>query len=120
MPTYRLHDQHEGDDLGLVEHPAPNVEPGDVLLLADGRETLVTARVETGEGTLAALSDFDRSSPRDVDFGVSIRREPTGSASIPSQPLHSQSTRCLSGKSQQTSLLRMSAILTCFPITSST
>ena len=47
MPTYRLHD-HAGDDLGLLEHPAPNVEPGDVVMLPDGREALVTARVETG------------------------------------------------------------------------
>jgi hypothetical protein len=28
-----------------VEHPAPNVEPGDVVMLPDGREVLVTARV---------------------------------------------------------------------------
>lgn len=26
--TYRLH-AHDGDDLGLLEHPAPNIEPGD-------------------------------------------------------------------------------------------
>jgi hypothetical protein len=26
VPAYRLHD-HEGDDLVLLEHPAPNVEP---------------------------------------------------------------------------------------------
>ena len=45
VPTYRLHDT-TGDDLGLIEHPAPNVEPGDVVMLADGREALVTARVE--------------------------------------------------------------------------
>jgi hypothetical protein len=44
--AYRLHD-HEGDDLGLVEHPTPNVEPGDVVMLDDGREALVTARVKT-------------------------------------------------------------------------
>ena len=54
MPTYRLHD-HEGDDLGLLEHPAPNLEPGDVVPLADGREALVTARVEAEPGPLAAL-----------------------------------------------------------------
>ena len=29
VPTYRLHDT-TGDDLGLIEHPAPNVEPSDV------------------------------------------------------------------------------------------
>jgi hypothetical protein len=45
VPTYRLHDT-TGDDLGVIEHPAPNVEPGDVVVLADGREALVTARVE--------------------------------------------------------------------------
>jgi len=27
-------------------YPAPNVEPGDVVMLTDGREALVTARVE--------------------------------------------------------------------------
>jgi hypothetical protein len=31
MPTYRLH-AHDGDDLGLLEHPAPNVEPGDIVM----------------------------------------------------------------------------------------
>jgi len=36
MPTYRIHDT-TGDDLGTVEHPAPNVEPGDVVMLVDGR-----------------------------------------------------------------------------------
>ena len=55
MPTYRLHDT-TGDDLGLLEHPAPNIEPGDVVVLADGREALVTARVETyNVGSLAGL-----------------------------------------------------------------
>ena len=55
MPAYRLHDT-AGDDLGTTEHPAPNVEPGDVVVLADGREALVTAQVETGGvGSFAAL-----------------------------------------------------------------
>ena len=54
MPTYRIHDT-TGDDLGTVEHPAPNVEPGDVVMLVDGREAIVTARVETDGGPLAAL-----------------------------------------------------------------
>jgi hypothetical protein len=52
-PTYRVHD-HAGDDLGLVEHPAPNVAPGDVIVLADRREALVRARVEATPGPLAA------------------------------------------------------------------
>ena len=56
MPIYRLHDT-TGDDLGLLEHPAPNLEPGDVVVLADGREGVVTARVEAepGWGQLVAL-----------------------------------------------------------------
>jgi hypothetical protein len=51
---YRLH-ATTGDDLGTVEHPAPNVEAGDVIVLSHGREALVTARVETSGGALAAL-----------------------------------------------------------------
>jgi hypothetical protein len=54
VPTYRLH-AHDGDDLGLLEHPASNLEPGDVVPLADGREALVTGRVEACTRTLAAL-----------------------------------------------------------------
>ncbi len=54
VPTYRLHDT-TGDDLGLIEDPAPNVEPGDVVVLPDGREALVTARVGAEPGPLAAL-----------------------------------------------------------------
>jgi hypothetical protein len=51
---YRVYDT-TGDDLGLVEHPAPNVEPGDVVVLPDGREALVTARVEAATERLAGL-----------------------------------------------------------------
>jgi hypothetical protein len=54
VPTYRLHDT-AGDDLGLLEHPAPNLAPGDVVVLADGREALVTSRVEAELGPLVAL-----------------------------------------------------------------
>ena len=55
MPTYRVHDTI-GDDLRVIEHPAPNVGPGDVVVLDDDREALVTARVETnGVGSFAAL-----------------------------------------------------------------
>jgi hypothetical protein len=49
VAIYRLHNT-TGDDLGLIEHPAPYVEPGDVIMLNDGREALVTARVETDGG----------------------------------------------------------------------
>jgi hypothetical protein len=56
VAIYRLHDT-TGDDLGLLEHPAPNLEPGDVVVVADGREAIVTARVEAepGWGELIAL-----------------------------------------------------------------
>jgi len=56
MPVYRLHDT-TGADLGLLEHPAPNLEPGDVVWLLDGDEAVVTARFETapGPGPLVAL-----------------------------------------------------------------
>jgi hypothetical protein len=54
VSIYRLHDT-TGDDLGLLEHPAPNVEPSDVVVLADGREAIVTARVEAEPGPLVAL-----------------------------------------------------------------
>jgi hypothetical protein len=36
VSTYFLHGT-SGDDLGLLEHPAPNLEPGDVVVLEDGR-----------------------------------------------------------------------------------
>jgi hypothetical protein len=53
-PRYRLHDA-TGDDLGVIKHPAPNVEPGDVVMLADGREALVTSRVEVESEWLTAM-----------------------------------------------------------------
>jgi hypothetical protein len=50
----RLHST-DGDDF-LLEHPAPNVEAGDVVMLADGREALVTSRVDTnGDSPFVAL-----------------------------------------------------------------
>jgi hypothetical protein len=64
---YRLHD-HTDDDLGTIEHAAGNVEPGDIVFLPDGREALVTARVEAGAGPLAALLEVVISpSPLDRD-----------------------------------------------------
>jgi hypothetical protein len=56
VPICRLHDT-TGEDLGLLEHPAPNLEPSDVVVLADGREAIVTARVEAepGWGQLVAM-----------------------------------------------------------------
>lgn len=51
LPIYRLHD-HTGDDLGRLEHLAPNVQPGDVVVL----EALVNGRVESQPGApIAAL-----------------------------------------------------------------
>lgn len=56
MASYRVHDT-TGEDLGLLEHPARNLESGDVVVLTDGREGLVTARVEAepGWGQLVAM-----------------------------------------------------------------
>jgi hypothetical protein len=56
VPIYRLHGT-TGEDLGTLEHPAPNHEPGDVVVLADGREAVVTERVEAepGWGQLVAM-----------------------------------------------------------------
>jgi hypothetical protein len=54
MPLYRLH-YDTGDDVGTIEHAARNIEPGDIVFLPDGREALVTARVEAEPGPLAAL-----------------------------------------------------------------
>jgi hypothetical protein len=42
VPTYRLHDPN-GDDLGEVEHPAPNVEPEDAITLRDAWDAVVIA-----------------------------------------------------------------------------
>ena len=49
--------RHNRDDLGLLEHAASNLEPCDVVVLADGREAAVTARVEAepGPGPLVAM-----------------------------------------------------------------
>jgi len=58
VSRYRLHDT-TGDDLGVIEHPPPNVEPGDAVVLADGRGALVTARVEM-EGRAARRAAGDR------------------------------------------------------------
>ena len=56
MSVYRLHDT-TGADLGSLDHPAPNLEPGDVVWLLDGQEAVVTGRVEAepGPGVLVAM-----------------------------------------------------------------
>ena len=46
MPLYRLRDS-SANDLGLLRHPVPNLEPGDVVPLRDGRQAIVTARIES-------------------------------------------------------------------------
>ena len=48
---YRVHDA-EGDDLGVLVHPAPNVEAEDEVTLPDGRTAVVTRRVESTPGVL--------------------------------------------------------------------
>lgn len=68
MPTYRLHD-HAGDDLGLHEHPAPNLEPGDVVVFVEGREAVVQViEFPNGEATLHATVDFDNGRGRLMVF----------------------------------------------------
>ena len=55
MPVYRAHDTAR-EDVGTLLHSASNLEPGDVVVLEDSREALVTARVATdGHGPFAAL-----------------------------------------------------------------
>jgi hypothetical protein len=55
MSMYRVHDT-AGEDVGLLEHPAPNLEPGDVVVVADGREAIVRrVLTEPGPGPLVAL-----------------------------------------------------------------
>lgn len=55
MAVYFLHDP-TGADLGRLEHPAPNLEPGDVVFLLSGDEAVVTARTDArpGPGVLVA------------------------------------------------------------------
>lgn len=45
---YRLHDT-EGNDLGLIEHPATNLEPGDMVTTEDGRRWRVVRYVPAPE-----------------------------------------------------------------------
>jgi hypothetical protein len=49
MPTYCL--QGEYGYVGLLEHPVSNLEAGDVVVLGDGRQALVTARIEPWRGS---------------------------------------------------------------------
>ena len=44
MFRYRLHDT-DGDDLGELPHPAPNLEPGDTVTTEDGRSWRVVRYV---------------------------------------------------------------------------
>jgi hypothetical protein len=85
---YRLHDT-TGDDVGVLEHPAPNVEPGDVVILPDGREAIVTSRVETQRGPLAALLQVAVApTPLESDDGVAQ----IGRAPVVAHDKHAQET----------------------------
>lgn len=55
MPVYFLRDPR-GADLGILDHPVPNLEPGDVVFLLSGDEAVVTARTDArpGPGVLVA------------------------------------------------------------------
>ena len=72
VSIYRLHDT-TGEDLGLLEHFAPNLEAGDLVVLADGREAVVTARVEAepGPGPLVAMLEVAINPPR-VEAGDAL------------------------------------------------
>jgi hypothetical protein len=54
VPVYHLHYTAD-DDLGLLQHPATNVEPREVVHLSDGRDALVAARAETNDEAIWAL-----------------------------------------------------------------
>ena len=54
MPTYRVRSM-SGDYLGLVEHPAADVDRGDVVELPSGHDAIVTERFESGEESIVAL-----------------------------------------------------------------
>jgi hypothetical protein len=45
MAVYSLHDP-TGADLGVLDHPAPNLEPGDVVSLPSGDQAVVRARTD--------------------------------------------------------------------------
>lgn len=71
----RLHDT-TGDDLGLLQDPAPNVEPGDVVVLADDGEAIVMARFESQLGyPIQALLEVV------MRTRVKPKRRPSGSLS---------------------------------------
>ena len=78
MPLYRLHDT-TGDDLGLLEHPAPNLEPRDVVVVADGREAIVTARVEAAQRSGAMVAMLGVAIAPDFVTAVSARHMSPGS-----------------------------------------
>jgi hypothetical protein len=66
--TYRLHDT-TGDDLGVIEHLAPNIEPGDVCSSRTGvRRSLRPGSRRTG-GRLAALLEV-APTPLTSDDGI--------------------------------------------------
>jgi hypothetical protein len=54
VASYHLYDA-VGGSVGRIEHPAPNLEPGDLLLLEDGSEAVVTTRIDLDDGTADAV-----------------------------------------------------------------
>jgi hypothetical protein len=54
VPFYSLHDT-AGESLGLLDAPATTIEPGDFVVLEDGRDARVTARVETNDERVWAV-----------------------------------------------------------------
>jgi len=54
MHTYQL--VGAGGYTGLLEQPSPHLKAGDVIVLADGREALVTVRMESWHGSRFAAT----------------------------------------------------------------
>ena len=54
VPTYRLHDTTP-DDLGFLEHPAPNIEPGTWSSFRTGERRSLRLASGLEPGPLAAL-----------------------------------------------------------------
>jgi hypothetical protein len=63
MYRYRVHDT-DGDDLGLILHPAPNLETGDIVVTDYDRRWRVTRYVENRDGDIVRrLLEVGREEP---------------------------------------------------------
>jgi len=58
MAVYLLHDP-TGADLGTLNHPAANLEPGDLVSLPSGDQAVVKARTDAGRGPEAFVATLE-------------------------------------------------------------